>query len=156
MSPARLRPLAEADLVERTRYYRLNAGDDVASRFFDAAIDALSAIEGMPGTGSLKVGELCDIPGLRVRRIAQFPCGWFYVAPHGHIGVVRLLADAQDLTAVLNAFDEQHFASIDPALPDARESVVGPSYPDSVVGPDRSGCGGAAGLQRRHQLLSSR
>ncbi len=106
MSPARLRPLAEADLVERARHDRLNAGDDVAERFFDAAIDALHAVERMPGTGSPRVGELCDIPGLTVRRIAGFPCGWFYFDYRDHIDVVRLLADAQDLTAILSAFTD--------------------------------------------------
>lgn len=106
MSHPRLRPLAEADLLERTRYYRSNAGDDVAARFFDAAIAALRAAARMPGTGSPRVGELCDIPGLRVRHIAGFPCGWFYFVHHDHIDVVRLLADAQDLNAALNAFDD--------------------------------------------------
>lgn len=107
MRPARLRPLAEADLVDRTTYYRKTAGDDVAERFFDAAVDALGAIERMPGTGSPRVGELCDIPGLRVRRIAPFPCGWFDFIHVDHIDVVRLLADAQDLTAVLDAFIDE-------------------------------------------------
>ncbi len=38
MTPAWLRPLTEPDLVEHSRYYGVNAGDDVAARFFDAAI----------------------------------------------------------------------------------------------------------------------
>ena len=101
MIPARLRPLAEADLVERTRYYLLNAGDEIAAQFFDAAIAALEAVERLPGTGSPTIGELCDIPGLRVRRIGSFPCGWFYFDRHDQLDVVRLLADAQDLAAVL-------------------------------------------------------
>jgi toxin ParE1/3/4 len=101
--------LAGADLVERTRHYRLHAGDDVAARFFDAAIDALRAVERMPGTGSPRVGEICDVPGLRARRIEGFPCGWLYFTRPNHLDVVRLLADAQDLTAVLNAFDPNVF-----------------------------------------------
>ena len=36
MTPAALRPQAEADLVERTGYYLAEAGPDVADRFFDA------------------------------------------------------------------------------------------------------------------------
>lgn len=106
MSTARLRPLAEADLVERTRYYGVNAGDDVAARLFDAAIDALQAVERVPRTGSPRVGERCDNPGLRVRRIAGFPCGWFYLAYAERSDVVRLLADAQNLAAILNAFTD--------------------------------------------------
>jgi toxin ParE1/3/4 len=106
VTPARVRPLGQRDLVERTRYYRVHAGDDVAARFFEAAIAALRAVERMPGSGSPRVGELADIPGLRVRRIDGFPCGWFYFVTPDHVDVVRLLADAQDLTAILHTVDE--------------------------------------------------
>ena len=62
----------------------------------------------MPGTGSPRLGELWDIPGLRMRRIEGFPCGWFYFVRTDHLDVVRLLADAQDLTAILEVLhDEQ-------------------------------------------------
>jgi toxin ParE1/3/4 len=101
VTTARLRPQAETDLVERTRYYRAEGGDELGSRFFDAAIASLGRIEKMPGAGSPRVGELCDIPGLRVRRILGFSVGWFYFAHRDHVDVVRLLADAQDLPAYL-------------------------------------------------------
>ena len=107
MTPARLRPLAEADLIERTRYYAVHAGGDVGNRFFDSSIAALRAVERMPGTGSPRVGELCDIPELRVRRIDGFPCGWFYFVRADHLDVVRLLADAEDVTAILEALDDE-------------------------------------------------
>ena len=107
MTIALLRPLAEADLVERTHYYRREGGDSLGERFFDAAAVAVDAITRMPGAGSPRVGELCGIPGLRVRRVAGFPCGWFYfVAADDHVDIVRLLADAQDLPAIL--VDVQH------------------------------------------------
>jgi toxin ParE1/3/4 len=105
VTPAWLRPRAEADLVERTHYYAAEAGADVASRFFDTAIAAVHAIERMPGTGSPRIGELCGIPGLRMRRVMGFPCGWFYFVRQDHLDVVRLLADAQDLTAILGGLD---------------------------------------------------
>ena len=105
MTPAWLRPLAEADLIERSRYDAAEAGDDVAGRFFDAAIGALHAVERMPGTGTPRLGELCDIPGLRMRRVEGFPCGWYYFVRPDHLDVVRLLADAQDL-AILEALDD--------------------------------------------------
>ena len=107
MTPAWLRPQAETDLIERTRHYTSHAGKHVATRFFDAAIAALHAIERMPGTGSPRVGELCDIPGLRMRRIEGFPCGWFYFERTDHLDIVRLLADAQDVAAVLEALDDE-------------------------------------------------
>jgi toxin ParE1/3/4 len=103
VSLARLRPRAEADLIGGTRYYLLEAGDDVAVRFFDAAVAALRASERMPGTVSPGI----DIPGLRVRRIAGFPCGWFYFSRNDHIDVVRLLADAQDLAAIRLDLDDE-------------------------------------------------
>lgn len=101
MSSTRLRPLAEIDLVERTRHYRSEGGDQLGERFFVAATAALDAIGRMPGAGSPSIGELCDVPGLRFRRVVGFPCGWFYFIATDHIDVVRLLADAQDLPATL-------------------------------------------------------
>ena len=101
MTTLLLRPLAEADLIERTAYYRQEGGNDVGERFFDAAVAALDAIGRMPGAGSPRIGELCDIPGLRVRRVVGFPCGWFHFTAADHVDVVRLLADAQDLPSIL-------------------------------------------------------
>ena len=91
-----LRPQAEVDLVERARYFRDEGGSDLGERFFDTAMTALDVIGRMPGAGSLRVGELCGIDGLRVRRIPDFPCGWFYFTRNDRVDVVRLLADAQD------------------------------------------------------------
>ena len=41
MTLARLRPLAEVDLVERARYYSAEGGTDLGVRFFDAAVASL-------------------------------------------------------------------------------------------------------------------
>ena len=101
MSEVRLRPLAEADLVERTEYYRHEGGDALGRRFFDAAIESLRLIERMPGAGSVRIGEMCGVEGLRSRRLARFPCGWFYFERADHVDVVRLLAYAQDLETIL-------------------------------------------------------
>ncbi len=106
MSVARLRPLAGADLVERTRYYSAEGGTDLAMRFFDGAVASLRAIEKMPSAGSPRVCVLCDIPGLRVRRVTGFPVGWFYLVRSDHADVVRLLADAQDLPVILADLDQ--------------------------------------------------
>ena len=78
MSEVRLRPLAEADLVERTRHYVSEGGEELGGRFFDVAIESLGVIKGMPGAGSPRIGELCGVSGLRSRRLGGFPCGWFY------------------------------------------------------------------------------
>ena len=107
MTTTRLRPLAEADLVERTRSYRREGGDQLGERFFGAAVAALEAIGRMPGAGSPRMGELCGVPGLRFRSVAGFPCGWFYFVAADHVDVVRLLAEAQDLPTLLGDTERQ-------------------------------------------------
>jgi toxin ParE1/3/4 len=100
-----LRPSAETDLIERTKYYRVEGGDELGSSFFDAAISALRAIEKMPGAGSPRAGELFEVTGLRIRRIAGFPCGWFYFVRAEYVDIVRLLSSTQDLHAILADLD---------------------------------------------------
>ena len=107
MTTTRLRPLAEADLVERTRYYRREGGDQLGEQFFGAAIAALDAIGRMPGAGSPRMGELCGVSGLRFRSVVGCPCGWFYFIADDHVDVVRLLAEAQDLPALLGDTEHQ-------------------------------------------------
>ncbi|WP_420442874.1 type II toxin-antitoxin system RelE/ParE family toxin [Candidatus Poriferisodalis sp.] len=106
MTDIRLRPLAEADLVERSEYYRSQGGDSLGARFFDAAIEALRDIERMPGAGSPRIGEMCGIDGLRSRRLERFPYGWFYFERSDHVDVVRLLAYAQDLETILGDLNQ--------------------------------------------------
>lgn len=106
MTSARLRPLAQSDLIERTHYYRSSAGDETGERFFDTAVSTLRTIEEMPGVGSLLLGELSDVPGLRSYRIAGFPCGWFYFERVDYVDVIRLLSYAQDLPALLSDIDD--------------------------------------------------
>jgi toxin ParE1/3/4 len=101
VSEARLRPRAETDLVQRTRHHRSEGGEALGLRFFEAAVSTLRTIERRPGLGSLRLGELCNVPGLRSHRVDGFPCGWFYFERSDHVDVVRLLSDAQDLPRLL-------------------------------------------------------
>ncbi len=103
MKPARTRPLAEQDLLERTRFSAVAEGSHLADRFFAAAIDAVRSVEGMPGIGSPLVGQRIGIPELRRVGVEGFPCGWFYVERSDHLDVVRLLADKQDLDDLLGS-----------------------------------------------------
>ena len=105
MTQAWIRPLAEADLIDKTRHYRSAAGEELAERFFNSALASLRSIERMPGVGSPLVGELCDIPGLRSCQVKGFPIRWYYLIADDHLDVVRLLADAQDLPATLRPTD---------------------------------------------------
>ena len=101
MKPAELLPLAGADLVERARYYQGSGGDELGRRFFAAALDALRSAEFMPGIGSPLIGQIIDIPEMRRMGVVGFPCGWFYIERDDHLDVIRLLADRQDLRALL-------------------------------------------------------
>ena len=100
MTSARLRPKAEDDLVNRTQYYAQVEDERLAERFLAAALAALKPIQRMPGLGSLRIGELCEVPGLRDWPVKGFPVRWFYFHRNDHLDVVRLLADAQDLMAL--------------------------------------------------------
>lgn len=106
MKAAALRPLAETDLIERSRCYRQAGGPELAERFFDAAIAAVRSIEVRSGLGSTRVGELIGLDGLRRMGIEGFPCGWLYLERPRHLDVVRLLADRQDVGAALGDADE--------------------------------------------------
>ena len=101
MKEARLRQLAEADLVSVVQHYASEAGLQLAERMFEAALAALKPIERMPAIGSPRLGLLCDIPGLRAWRVEGFPMQWLYFELEDHLDVVRLLGDRQDIVAIL-------------------------------------------------------
>ncbi len=105
MTKAWLRPLAEADLINKTAHYRSAGGNKLAEQFFDSALASLRSIERMPGIGSPLVGEMCDIAGLRSCPVKGFPIHWYYFIAENHLDVVRLLADAQDLPTILSPTD---------------------------------------------------
>ena len=101
MTSAWLRPRAEADLIDKARYYRGAAGDQLGERFFDAALASLRSLERTPTIGAASIGELCGLPGLPSWPVKGFPIRWYYFVAGDHLDVVRLLADAQDLVALL-------------------------------------------------------
>lgn len=101
MKPAELRPLAEADLIERTRHYRDAGGPELGTRFLEAAIAAPHAIEEAPGIGSPRIGELIGVPEVRRMGVQGLPCGWLYIERPLVLDVVRLLDDRQDVAVLL-------------------------------------------------------
>ena len=82
-------------------YYGEAASAELAERAFNAALAALDAVRRRPGIGSPRLGQLCDIPSLRARRVPGFPMQWFYFDREDYIDVVRLLGDRQDVLAIL-------------------------------------------------------
>ena len=103
MKPAKLRPRAEEDLVEGARYYAQQGGAALGERVFEAALGALKTIQRMPGLGSPRLGQLCEVPGLRSWRVTDFPLQWFYFETEGSLDVVRLLGDREDILAILDS-----------------------------------------------------
>ena len=103
MKLARLRPLAEQDLVAAARHYAQEGGIELGERLFDAALAALKPIERMPSMGSPRLGQWCEIPGLRSWRVPDFPMQWLYFEAADHLDVVRLLGDRQDIVAIMGA-----------------------------------------------------
>lgn len=91
--------------MEAARYYAQEGSLDLAERMFDAALAALGPIQRMPSMGSPRLGQLCDIPGLRAWRVGGFPMQWLYFEASDHLDVVRLLGDRQDILAILNGGD---------------------------------------------------
>jgi toxin ParE1/3/4 len=92
--------LATIDL-ETTKHCANEGSVELAERMFDAARAALEPIEHMPGIGSPRLGQLCEIPGLLSWRVTGFPMQWLYLEAEDHLGVVRLLGDRQDIIAIL-------------------------------------------------------
>ena len=101
MKPAVLRPQALRDQQSEVRYYRKEAGANVAVRFVKASNAALDQVEADPGIGSPILGQNLGIPGLRTWRVSRFPLLWFYFEKDDHLDVVRLLGERQDLAGIL-------------------------------------------------------
>ena len=99
----RLRPQVETDLVTAARHYAKEGGSDLAERMFDSALKALDPIERMPAVGSPRMGQLCEISGLRAWRVGGFPMQWFYFEASHHLDVVRLLGDRQYIAGNLES-----------------------------------------------------
>ena len=97
------RPQARADLHAEIVHYRKQAGKRIANQLAIAADDAIRHLQQNPGTGSPRIGQTLDIPGLRSWRVSGFPLIWFYFEREDYLDVVRLLGERQDILSILNA-----------------------------------------------------
>lgn len=79
-----LRPLAEADFVELSEYYRYEGGDILGQRFFDAVIESLRYLERESVTGSPLIDEMFGIDGAVPSRLARRACDAFCL-----VGILR-------------------------------------------------------------------
>ena len=101
MKPARLRLSAKRDLSDAAVYYDERGGEALGENLLAQALSALARIESMPGIGSPDSGQRIGLPSLRVWRLKVFAMRWFYFERDAHLDVVRLLADRQDIAAIL-------------------------------------------------------
>ena len=101
MKPARLRLSAKQDLSDAAVYYAERGGEALGENLLERALSALARIESMPGIGSPDSGQRIGLPSLRVWRLKVFAMRWFYFERDAHLDVVRLLADRQDIAAIL-------------------------------------------------------
>lgn len=62
----------------------------------------LDHIEQHSGTGSPRIGQVLNIPGLRSWRVSGFPLIWLYFERKDCLDVVRLLGERQDIPSILN------------------------------------------------------
>ena len=100
MRPAVLRPLAEQNLIASTRWTTGEGGLKLGERAFDAAREALLAIERMAGLGPPAIGQRCGLPDLRHWGVKKHPLRWFYFERGSFSDVVRLLGERQDIAAI--------------------------------------------------------
>lgn len=101
MKPAIPRQQARADLRAEVTYYRKHACKPIANQLASAVDDALRHLQQNPGTGSLRIGQILDIPDLRSWRVSGFPLIWFYFEREDSLDIVRLLGERQDILAIL-------------------------------------------------------
>ena len=100
MKRAVLRPVAERDLIDATRWYIGQGGVALGAKAFDAARGALEPIGRMPGQGSPRLGNQRGLPGLRQWGVGGFPMSWYCFERDDHLDVVRLLGDRQDIATI--------------------------------------------------------
>ena len=101
MKRAVLRPAAERDLIDATRWYAGQGGLALGAKAFDAARAALEPIQSMLGLGSPWLGNEYGLPGLRQWGVDGFHMSWYYLERDDHLDVVRLLGNRQDIATML-------------------------------------------------------
>lgn len=101
MKPRLLRLAAENDIEKAFGHYLDEAGADTALAFLDEVDTALSHLEEHPGTGSPRYGELCEVPGLRMRLVSRFPYAVVYVEQGTQLDVLRVLHQHADIPVQL-------------------------------------------------------
>ena len=103
MSPKPVVPSERArqDLAAAVRYYRREAGEDVALDLVSTIQVALQALARRPGAGSPRYGQMIGMADLRSWPLGRYPYLVFYVERVDQIDVWRILHTRRDLAARL-------------------------------------------------------
>lgn len=96
MTAVRLRPRARQDRRDEVRWYRGEAGPQVAAKLVKALQRALAALQHNPAIGSPSLGREIGIDGLRTWRIDGFPLTFWYFERADYVDVARLVGQRQD------------------------------------------------------------
>jgi toxin ParE1/3/4 len=99
------REQARRDVEETLDHPLKEAGQAVASGFFDALKAAFEHIAPHPATGSPRYAHELNLPGLRAWPLTRYPYLVFYVERAGHIDVWRVLHGHRDIPAWMQAPD---------------------------------------------------
>jgi len=91
------RERAHLDARDTIDHYMRDAGAPVVLDFIDALQAAYRTIGEHPGIGSPRYAHELDVPGLRHRRLRNFPQIVFYIEQPDHIDVWRVLDARRDI-----------------------------------------------------------
>lgn len=101
MKPSLFRPAAKQDVRDTVRYYRREAGEQVALRLVAHFERERRLLERHPGVGSLRIGQELGLARLRTWRVKGFPLLLVYVERDDYVDVIRVLGERQDVLAIL-------------------------------------------------------
>lgn len=96
MKPVRLRPRARLDRRDEVRYYRDEAGPQVAAKLVKALQRATEELALNPAIGAPGFGLDIGINGLRTWLIKGFPLTFWYIERGSYVDVLRLVGQRQD------------------------------------------------------------
>ncbi len=97
--PVVLRERASRDVEEAVDHYLMEGGAAAAFDFIAAVEESLRSIGEHPLSGSPRYADELGLPGLRFRRIPDFPHLIFYAEQESSIAVWRVLHGARDIPA---------------------------------------------------------
>ena len=100
MKPCMLRPQAAQDRRDEVRFYRKEAGANVALKRVDALEEALRGLAANPAIGSPTMGQTLALTGMRTWRTEGFPLSFWYFERGAHLDIARLVGHRQDADAI--------------------------------------------------------